>query len=486
MDSYKILHVSEDASDEEIYKSYISLLSNYSSDYNTSPYARRKQREIEKAYRSIQNELKRSLHKETSVEKVIDIEKELFDYDSYRKEDDEDMYVPIPLKAIDLYKEVDATSLEKKVDVVTLDVDYMYYILGCKYLLSYKMKKNCNHSVSVKKECDCCNSISKVNYLNNVVYCPICGSTGFRYQHSCDFCNDTGYVLEDVEEEIVIDDVCLTEGTLKEGVLYKFNFINKDKVVEEKNNIVVYYDLSYEESVRGVHINWSTKYGDITIDSNVADLKKEYIFEYDKKVKIIINKIAYKGDDIHKYLFIKPMDIGRSIYLDVNTFRYNDSLLGNYNVNVVVNDETSITIPGYGKDGINGGVRGDLVITPIVTSRAVDVGDVEEYQIIKKDTSIMFNMFGGRLDNLFSFGFKGKNSTLIDKKNKIIYILSGKDKTKKRVSSYFVLSLFIYIIWLLMPLMLVLLPYTKSDLIVSCVCTVIYSVVANVLLNLKL
>ena len=53
MDSYKILHVSEDASDEEIYKSYISLLSNYSSDYNTSPYARRKQREIENFYYTV-------------------------------------------------------------------------------------------------------------------------------------------------------------------------------------------------------------------------------------------------------------------------------------------------------------------------------------------------------------------------------------------------------------------------------------------------
>ena len=62
MDCYKILRVSEDASDEEIYKSYISLLSNYSSAYNTSPYARRKQREIEKAYNIIQNELKRKVY----------------------------------------------------------------------------------------------------------------------------------------------------------------------------------------------------------------------------------------------------------------------------------------------------------------------------------------------------------------------------------------------------------------------------------------
>ena len=486
MDSYKILHVSEDASDEEIYKSYISLLSNYSSDYNTSPYARRKQREIEKAYQSIQNELKRSLYKEDvkSNECIIN-SKELFDYDLYRKDDIEDVYVPLPLKPIDGYQTIEASELDKKYDVVTLDVDYMYYVLGCKFSLTYKAKKKCSHGVSSKVVCSCCNSITKVNYLDNVVYCPNCDRTGFVYDHKCDFCNDTGYILEDVKEEVIIDDEVLETGIIKDNTLYKFNLINKERVIEEKNNISVYYDLSYEESLNGVHIKWDTKLGDIIIRSSVSDLKKEYVFDFDKKVKVIVNKVAYKGNDVHKYLFIKPSDLGRIIYLDVNTLKYNDTMLGKYNVNVVVNGENSVAVRGHGKEGINGGESGDLILTPIITSSHVDVDNVESYRIERKDTSALFNMFGGRFGDLFSFGFKGKNSTLIDEENKIIYVLSGNSKIKRRVSSYFLLSVFVYAIWILMPLMLVILPYTKVDLIISCVCTIVYSVIANIVLNLK-
>jgi len=486
MDSYKVLHVSEDASDEEIYKSYISLLSNYDSDYNTSPYARRKQREIEKAYRSIQNELKRSLYKESkSVSEPIKIDKELFDYDSYRKEEKEDVYVPIPLKSVNSYDGVEASILEKNIESITLDVDYRYYVLGCKFPLKYRIKKECKHSISTRVICSCCNSITKVNYLNSVIYCPTCDAAGYVNEHKCDFCNDTGYVFEETIEDIIINDDILDNGIMKGDVIYKFNIVNKEKVVEEKNNIFVYYDLSYDESLNGLNLRWETKYGDIVINSKKA-INKEYVFDFEKKVKIVVNKVAYKGTDVKKYLFVRPFDVGQVVYLDTNTFKYNDSLLGAYNVKILITDYQDIIVSGYGDEGVNGGPRGDLILTPIVTSSKVNVENVEEYRIVRKKTSAMFNLFGGKLENLYSFGFKSKNATLIDRKNKVIYVLSGDDKVKRRVSSYFVLSLFIYLIWLVMPLLIVILPYTKTDLIVSCVCTIIYSILANIMLNLKL
>lgn len=483
MDCYKILRVSEDASDEEIYKSYISLLSNYSSAYNTSPYARRKQREIEKAYNIIQNELKRKVYS-TDV-KVEDVKEEieLFDYDAYKNTSDDVSFVALPLKDISLFKDVEAKVLEVDKKVIHVDVDYSFYVLKRKYKFEYKVKEKCNHSVDSLVECSTCNTIGKVEYRNGVVFCPSCGSSGSIKIHNCDYCNDYGYVYRNVSEYIYFDEDIIHNGVEKDNVIYKFNFINVDKVVEEKNHVYITYDLSYEESTSIVDIRWDTLHGPIIIKGDSTTLKKEYVFDGEKKIHIILNKMAYKGESISKYLFVRPSDLHKKIYLDVNKGVYNDSLVGNYNKEIIVTGEEKVVLPGLGKDGVNGGEKGDLILTPIITGHTLNIDNVEEYNIVKLDTTSKFNVLGGKVDGNFFIGLKGKNAAYV--KDKTIYILSGKSKDKIPMYRYFWASILIYALWVFMPLLLVILPYTEQDLIVACVFTIVYSIVANIVLNLK-
>lgn len=488
MDCYKILKVNSDASDEEIYKSYISLKSNYSASYNTSPYARRKYREIEKAYEIIKNELKREIYsspKEDIKEELEEIE--LFDYESFYKNDNkDDVYVPVSLKNISLFKDIDAINIEKEKVIKEIDVDYSYYVLSRRFDFNYLERVECNHSINKVEECRCCNSIGKVQYKDEVVYCPLCNGKGVTTIHICDYCNDFGYVKREVKESIFIDDDILENGLYRDGILYRFNLINKDSIDVDKNHIYIHYDLSIEESISGIDFKWDTLNGVISIKDNIENIKKEYVFDLKKKVHILINKVAYKGNDVHKYLFVKVTDLHKKLYLDPIKCLYNESMLSSYNKEIIIEDEKNIVISGYGKDGLNGGEKGDLILTPIIANNVVNVDNIDEYQIEKIDTNVFTNIFGGRVYKRLFLGFKGKNATFIDSKNKKIFILSGNSKEKKLVSSYFWLTVVVYLLWVIMPLLLVILPYTKEDLIISCVFTIVYSIVANILLNLKL
>ena len=483
MDCYKILRVSEDASDEEIYKAYISLSSSYSASYNTSPYARRKLRDIEKAYTTIQNELKRKVYAKEEIKEVVREEVELFDYASYKENSDEVRYDYIPLKDISLFNDVYATWIDKEKEVRVIDVDYSYVVLRRKYKFEYKIKEECKHSIDSYSECTCCNTIGKVEYKNGVIYCPVCDSHGSMKIHNCEYCNDYGYVYKDVYDYIYFDEDIVVNGIDKGDVLYKFNFVNKDRVVEEKNHIYITYDLSYSECINGVNIKWDTFNGPIVINSSLEDVKKEYVFEGDKKIHIILNRVAYKGENISKYIFIKSNDIHKKIYVDMQTYLYKDIPVGNYNKELIFDGENSLVVPGYGMDGINGGDKGDLILTPIVTNHIVNLENIEEYSICRIDTSSRFNLFGGRIDGKFFGGLKGKNAAVV--KDKTIYILSGKSKVKQPMYKYFWFSVLVYLLWVIMPLLLVLLPYTEADLIMASVFTAIYSLVANIILNLK-
>lgn len=484
MDCYKVLRVSEDASDEEIYKAYISLSSSYSASYNTSPYARRKLRDIERAYTTIQNELKRKVYAKEDIKEEVKEELELFDYDTYKEDSGDVSYQPLSLKDVSLFNNVEATWLEREKEVKVIDVDYSYVVLKRKYKFTYKVKEICNHSVDSFVECSCCNTIGKVEYKCGVIYCPTCNSEKFIKVHNCEYCNDYGYVYKDISEYIYFDEDIVSNGIDKGDILYKFNFVNKDKVVEEKNHVYITYDLSYEECVNGINIKWDTFYGPIVVNDSNDALRKEYVFDGDKKIHIILNKIAYKGDNISKYIFIKSSDVHKKVYVDLKKFVYSNVPVGNYYKDVVFDGESVVTIPGYGEEGINGGEKGDLLLTPIVTNNIVNLPGLEEYDIKKVETSYSFNLLGGKLDGHFFVGLKGKNAAVV--KDKTIFILSGKSKDKRPVYKYFWSCVLIYLLWVLMPLLLVLLPYTEADLIVACVFTIVYSIVANIVLNLKL
>jgi len=488
MDSYKILRVNEDASDEEIYKAYIALKSNYSEEYNTSPYAKRKYREIEKAYLQIKDELSRKIYKNDIVEENKKyIEEELFDYDSYKREDRVDEYIPLPLEEKEKYNDINVTkNLNKKREVINVDVDYLYYALSIKYNFKFKEKIKCNYCQGIKKDCDCCNSIGKVNYGVDVIVCPNCNSEGYVEVYKCNHCNNVGFIDKEIEEEIYINDALLEYGIIKDDIRYQFNLLNSDKVNIEKNNIYVEYDLSYFESINGVDIRWNTLWGDIVLKESYSNLKKEYIFDLDKKVHLIINKISYKGENVHKYLFIKPSDLNKKIYLNTESLNYNYQRLGEYNKEVIIDDNNVVILEGLGLEGINNGDNGDLVLTPIITNTKLRNIDINEYSIQRRDTSLFTNLFGGRFEDGYNIGFKGKNSIVVDKKGKNIYILSGSKREKRRVSNYLLLSIFIYSLWFIMPLLIFVLPYTKIDLIVSCVLTIVYSIGANIVLNVKL
>ncbi len=97
----------------------------------------------------------------------------------------------------------------------------------------------------------------------------------------------------------------------------------------------------------------------------------------------------------------------------------------------------------------------------------------------------MFNLFGGKNKDLFNIGLKLKNAVLVDKKNSILYVLSGNKKEKRTLSSYFLINLIIMLIWILIPALLLVIPFNKQNLIIVTGLLLVYAIISNIAINWK-
>jgi len=482
MDSYEILGVTRESSDKEIEISYEDLKRKYDPSFNTSIRAYGKYREVLKAYEDIKNEKRRQMYNlKDNSEVSISENKEykLFDFHSKEEKKKEEK--------VDYSNLEEINELVKEDIVINKRISYLYYLLNLRVDIEYSRKVNCDGCSSFIT-CPECDGVGAVYYREKQVCCPKCHGKGKVSEH-CDKCNEEGYYNKEEKISFYVDNEIMTFNDLgdeyydltRSNLVINFDFYDKENIRVKGNEIYVNYYLDKNETKNGLSKEYYSELGafKLEIPSFVSDEYKQEIIFNNKKIIFTFYNEEVSGDDKVYYLFINKKYKDNIIYFNSDYSKCSVSESEEYFNKLEVKD--MITLNDLGEKGSYGGRNGDLVIKCKFTNKnnVEYVSEVEEIE-----TSKIFNMLGGKINNLRHYGFKGSN--YLFKFNDKYYLLNGNSVKKNKLKDYFLFRLISLFMWFIIPCIVFFTPYNEEMFFVLIGVLVGYLVLINVLMEVKI
>ncbi len=475
MDSYDILGVSSNASNKEIEVAYEDLKKKYDPFFNTSIHAYKKYREILRAYENIKDEKRREMYSLKDDDREVVLGKEeylLYDYNEVKEE-----------VKIDFSKVSEIGSVYYEDVIVERDLSYLYYLLNLKVSVCYEKIVKCEECKEFVK-CPVCEGKKVVWYEERMVWCPKCHGKGEVSSH-CLECDDKGvHLVKDMVSFYVDSDMKEFKGQgneyfdgFKSNVRVSFNFYDKDNIKVEDDTIFIKYYLNKRETKEGVNKEFVSEDGAFKLEVSPFvenEYKKEIVFKGKKLVFVFYNDL-YMGEDKKYYLFVNR---------DKEFVYFNDdySLVSlkkddEYFREVKLSNE--VIIEDYGEVGKYGGKNGNLVVEVRYWKKDLQyVKDVKEIE-----TSRVFNLLGGKVGSVYHFGFKGSNYLL--KRDDGYYLLSGNSKFKRKLKDYFLFRVIGVLLWVLIPCLMLFIPYSFAFYISLISSLVVYFVIVNLLMEVE-
>lgn len=481
MDSYEILGVSRDSSDKEIEVAYLDLKKKYDPSFNTSIHAYKKYREILRAYENIRDEQRRKMYdlKDNDIKKeIVSKEYELYDFNVAQES--------LKEESID-YSKVEDISLASYKDIeVKVEASYLYYLLNLRYYLEYYHKvkcKDCNEFTI----CDTCDGKKVVKYQEKLIYCPVCKGEG-KVSVNCRTCGDTGFVLAKDNISFYVDEEIKEfkgfgdeyGNDTKSNLRVIFDFYDKDNIKVSEDLIEINYHLNKEETFNGVNKEFFSEFGafKLEIPSFVENgYKKEIVFNNKKVVFTFFNE-EYNGEDKNMYLFINRHYKDKYVYFSEDYSICSEE--EKVNCNVMVKCSSRIVIENKGEEGKYGGNNGNLIIN-VIFNNDDELQYVSNVKVIH--TNKIFNILGGRIEGVNHFGFKKENALI--KKDDVYYLLTGDSTNKLKLKNYFIFKVLSIILWCLLPILLIVIPYSQTMFIVFISVMLVYLIISNVLMELE-
>ena len=99
------------------------------------------------------------------------------------------------------------------------------------------------------------------------------------------------------------------------------------------------------------------------------------------------------------------------------------------------------------------------------------------------ETSKLFNLLGGRTTGIYHYGLKKSNSLV--KKNDIYYLLKGNANEKMKLKNYFLFKIGSLLLWCLIPLLILFIPYNKTMFIILISVFLAYLILINILMEVE-
>lgn len=467
MDYYKTLKINENATKKEIEEAYKLLSDTYNPLYNTSPVAYKRYRDINYAYKMLQNKELLTLKEEQEI--VLKEEAIKFDYEKFFNQQKEINYLPLEKEKIEIYQNIkveneiiDLYKYQKEIEI-----DYLDILLNCQIEVKVFQNKECENSIT--HICPECNGIGIVQYQQKMITCPKCN--GKKEIKEC-HCHYNNGLKEEKIVKLDLSKIDFNKPMILLDTYLTFKVVNKDKIKENKNEIEVNYDLAKEEILNGLEKIFHTDYGILSINTKTFE---DYSLNYkDKKITFHFHTFSFNGDDIEKKIIFAKKDLHKTLYLDLDnlTYSYNKSATFNYEF-VLPNINGSIRIKEKGEKGYLEGKNGDLILNYFACNHYFK----SNKEVVIEETSLLSNLFK-------DVKIKGRNYLL--EKEDYLVILTGNGKKKDYLKNYFWFKALIYLLWLLIPFILLVAPLSKELFISLCIVSVSYAILANVLLRLKI
>ena len=481
MDSYEILGVTRDSSDKEIEIAYEDLKRKYDPDFNTSIRAYTKYREIIKAYKDIKNDASRKLYDlkdDKEIISTISKEYKLFDYNSVNEKKNEEI---INYDSLEEVKE-----LVKEDVILNKKISYLYYLLNLRVDIIYCRFVNCDKCSSFTS-CPQCDGVGVVYYKENQVYCPKCHGKG-KVSQGCEKCFDEGVYKKEEKYSFFVDNETMTfndlgdeyyDGT-KSNLVVNFDFYDRDNINIKDDEIHVNYYLSKDETLNGINREFYSESGvfKLEVSSFVSNgLKKEVVFN-NKKIIFTFYNDSINGSDMVYYLFINKKYKGNIIYFNEDYSKCSVNKSEEYINEVELNEK--IVLSSFGESGSYGGVNGDLIIKCFFNNQK-DLSYISEVKELS--TSKMFNLLGGKIEDVRHYGFKGSNCLI--KNDDKYYLLSGDNNDKLKLKDYFVFKVLCLFLWVIIPVLALIIPYSVMMFVILFIVMGAYLLLINALMEVK-
>ena len=143
-------------------------------------------------------------------------------------------------------------------------------------------------------------------------------------------------------------------------------------------------------------------------------------------------------------------------------------------------DSNKILVEGKGEEGKYGGKNGDLIIN-VEFNNDNDIFYTDKVKIV--ETSKLFNLLGGKKEGLYHYGFKGVNSLI--RREDVYYLLKGQNKEKCKLKNYFLFKALSFILWSIIPLLMIIIPYSKGMFVSLIVILIGYLILVNILMEVE-
>lgn len=482
MDSYEILGVTRETSDKDIEICFEDLKRKYDPSFNTSIRAYKKYRDILKAYEDIKNESSRKLYEFKDDNEIKEKEKKEYTLFDYSKEVKEVREVKVDYNNLE-----EVSELVREDIIINKRISYLYYLLNLKVDVTYFRDVLCDDCKQFV-ECDTCGGKGVVYYREKQVFCPKCHGKG-EISCFCLKCNDEGVYKREENISLLVDNEVVVVKNLgneyydnsRSNVVINFDFYDKDSIDVKNDEIYVEYRLSKEETFNGFSREY---YGEnsafkVEVPSFIDDnYKKEIVFN-NKKIIFTFYNEEIRGTNKEYCLFINKKYKGQDIYFNSDYSKCSDISSEEYFNKVgLINKE--IFIKGLGNKGRYNGENGDLYIKCVFNNKK-DIDYISDVEVI--ETSKLFNLLGGKVNGIRHFGFKGEEC-LINYQNKK-YLLSGNNCVKNKLKNYFLFKVISLLIWFLLPLVILFIPYNKMMFIIMIIVLGVYLVLDNLLMEVK-
>lgn len=481
MDSYDILNVTRDSSDKEIEIAYEDLKRKYDPSFNTSIHAYKKYREIVKAYECIKDEQRRKMYDlKENINQDIGGDKDvkLYDYNKVRESSNN---VSIDYSKVESYSNVSKQDKE-----VEIQVSYLYKLLNLRYDLEYVRDvicKECSEFIT----CPSCGGEKVVECQKRIVWCPTCKGSG-KVSVNCKSCGGSRssthkdmlsfYVDDDFKEFKGLGDEQGEYG--RSNLKVRFVFYDKNNIEVSDDAIKINYYLSKKETFEGISKEYFSEIGafKIEIPSFVANGYQKEVYFNNKKIVFTFYNEKYDGENIVRYLFINKRFKDKYIYFSEDYSFCNEE--EKIDCSKMVKCESKIVVEGFGNKGLYGGVSGNLIINVIFNNDS-DLLYTDKVKVV--NSSRVFNLLGGRLDNIYHYGFKRENALV--KKGDVYYYLSGDSKVRSKLKNYFLFKIICAFLWVLIPCLLLVIPYGNSAFISCIISLFVYIVLVNFLMEVE-
>ena len=482
MDSYEILNVTRESTDKEIETSYNDLKRKYDPSFNTSIHAYKKYREIIKAYENIKNEQRRKMYNLEDNDSLKEAKEEIYElYDFFSREK-----VNVDSSSIDYNKAEDLSASSYKDIEISVKLSYLYKLLNLRYDLEYFHKVKCE-SCEDFVTCPTCNGDKVVEYKEHMIWCPVCRGEG-KVSVNCKKCGGSGYhLIKDKLTFYVEDSFNEFKGygddygnNLKSNLKVTFDFYDKDDVNINGDVIEVNYHLTKEETLFGFSQEYFSEHGafKLQVPSFVEDGHTEQFDFNNKKIVFKFYNDKYDGEDKQMYLFINKSYKNKVIYFD------NDYLLCSLEetpeCSNMIKCTSKIDVEGKGQEGKYGGKNGNLIISVEFNSDD-EIIYTEKVKVL--NTSKLFNLLGGKVDDIYHYGFKSPNSLI--KKDNVYYLLKGNNEEKTKLKNYFLFKVFSVLFWFMIPILMLVIPYTQTMFVVLISALVVYFVLINLIMEVE-